>query len=444
MQDYYFESKYPDSARFKDIQKLSEFIKKGTSAQLISVPGAGRATVFRLLAHHKKVRIRHFGAKYENYHFAIIGFDEIRGRSLFDVNKFIFLALIDSLKERGLSKNHESVNKIFTEGLKLNDELVLFQKLKEAIDYLTFRSDIKLVFLFDHFGEYIPTVHKQFFANLRTLRNRAKYNITFIFSVTRPLEEMLDHDILSDFYEFISENYVFLPLYDKASTDFRIDYIEKISGKKLDKGFLEKILKETAGVGKLLKLSVEAILANTSTKKSTDVNTFLLSQKTIREALSEICRSLSPSEQSALIQENYENTEAVNYLESIGILKNNKIQIPLFEEHIISHRQEKSAQDQKIIFEENDNSIKKGETVLSDQLTKSEFKLLSFLLQNNDKILGRDEIINATWSNLKSFDGITDQAVDQLIFRLRRKIETDPNKPSHLLTIKGRGFRFVA
>jgi DNA-binding winged helix-turn-helix (wHTH) protein len=438
----YFESGYPDTARFEDIEELTRFIKSGASSQLISIPGGGRATILKLLAHNKNIRIKHFGASHSNYHFALIGFDEVRGRSLLDVTKFIFLTLIDSLKGRGFDKYHEHVNKVFREGLKFNDELVLFQKLKEAIDYLTISEKLKLILLFDHFEEYVPTVGKQFFANLRTLRNRAKYNFTVIISLTRPLEDVLDPDMISDFYEFISGNYVYLRLFDKVSTNFRITYIEKIVDKKLPEDILEEIIKQTGGVGKLLKLATEATLAsnNLTIKQS---NIILFSQKTIREALSEICRSLNPSEQSALIQEKYENTEVVDYLENIGILKNHKIQIPLFEEHIKSHRVEADKKRQKIIYFKTDNSIKKGETILSDQLTKSEFKLLSYFLKNSDKIVSRDDIIGATWSDLKSTEGITDQAVDQLIFRLRRKIEENPNKPHHLLTIKGRGFKFT-
>ena len=63
--------------------------------------------------------------------------------------------------------------------------------------------------------------------------------------------------------------------------------------------------------------------------------------------------------------------------------------------------------------------------VLSDQLTSSEFRLLKFFLENQNKVLGREEIINAVWKDTKSQEGVTDQALDQLIFRLRKKIEDE-------------------
>src|SRR5258708_12239894 len=99
---------------------------------------------------------------------------------------------------------------------------------------------------------------------------------------------------------------------------------------------------------------------------------------------------------------------------------------------------------EKISYDDHTNTIHKGSTVLSDQLTSSEFRLLRYLLQNEDRIIEREELISVVWGDNKSTAGITDQAIDQLIFRLRRKIEEDANHPTHLQTVKGRGFTFNA
>ena len=65
------------------------------------------------------------------------------------------------------------------------------------------------------------------------------------------------------------------------------------------------------------------------------------------------------------------------------------------------------------------------------------------MAQNSGKILGRDEIINTVWKELSSTAGVTEQALDQLIFRVRKKIEENPNQPQHIQTVKGRGFKFT-
>ncbi len=442
MEQGHFEALYPDTTRESDIESLKKFIMEGTSAQLLSVPGAGRSTILGLLANNRKVRIKHFGKDHLKIHFILVNFSEIKNRSLFDVTKFLFLSLADSLRERKMEE-YKKINDLFRESLGFNDELVLFQALKEAIDYLTIEKKLKIIFLFDRFEEYVPSVTSEFFTNLRTLRNRAKYQFAVIFSVHRPLEDLLDPDQLFDFYELVAGHHVYMELFDKVTTDFRIGYIEKVTKRRLSKDLTQKIIKETGGTGRLIKLSVEALLYDQNLAHGPDLTESLFSQKVIKSALMEICRSLTPSEQNALIKQKYDEKSIVEYLEKVGVIKGGKIQIPLFDKHIKMHALERSGSTQKILLDGNTNSIKMGDTVLSDQLTSSEFRLLRFLLQNADQVIERDTIISVVWSDVKSTAGITDQAVDQLIFRLRRKIEEDPNQPTHLLTVKGRGFRFL-
>jgi two-component system response regulator MtrA len=83
-----------------------------------------------------------------------------------------------------------------------------------------------------------------------------------------------------------------------------------------------------------------------------------------------------------------------------------------------------------------------GDVVLSDKLTSLEYKLLKFLLDNQGKIINKEDVISAVWQEGKTTLGVTDQALDQLIFRLRKKIEENPNAPTHIQTVKGRGFKF--
>ena len=105
-------------------------------------------------------------------------------------------------------------------------------------------------------------------------------------------------------------------------------------------------------------------------------------------------------------------------LEKLGLVKDGVLTIPLLADFILSMKQSSS---EVIQYDAVTNEIRKGGIVLSDSLTSSEFKLLKLLLENPDKIIERDEIIKAVWQDAKSTEGVTDQALDQLIFRLRKK-----------------------
>lgn len=443
MESKNFESLYPADSREVEIARIVSFIKEGNSSQLIGLPGVGRANVLSLLAHNKEVRIKHFGENQKWQHFVLVNFSEVKNRTLFDVTKFFFLSLMESFRERGMQEEYEKVHEEFKEALSFQDELVLFQGLKSVIDYLCLEKELTIIFLFDRFAEYLPDLTTTFFANLRVLRNHAKYRFSVVFSLERPLEDIIEPALLSDFYEFIGGHYAFMRLYDPVSSAFRLAYLEKVTGRSLDASCMEDVHGLTGGHWRLTKICAEAMLAEE--KHAGDLKAFLLSRKTVKEALVKIWGSFTPDEQAALATyaegKKDSDVSMQEYLTEIGIIKESELQIPLLKE-IIPSEQAASAEE-KIVYDMQTNMIMKGDVEISDRLTAAEYRLLLFCLQNYERILEREEIISAVWKESATTAGVTDQALDQLIFRLRKKIEIDPNNPLHLQTVKGRGFKFT-
>jgi DNA-binding response OmpR family regulator len=69
-----------------------------------------------------------------------------------------------------------------------------------------------------------------------------------------------------------------------------------------------------------------------------------------------------------------------------------------------------------------------------------EFELLAFLVQNRDRVLTRDTLLNQIWGF--NFAGDTSRTVDVHVRWLREKIEAEPAKPTRLITIRGVGYTF--
>jgi DNA-binding response OmpR family regulator len=74
------------------------------------------------------------------------------------------------------------------------------------------------------------------------------------------------------------------------------------------------------------------------------------------------------------------------------------------------------------------------------RFTPAEYNLLTFFLQNPDRPLSRDMILNSVWG-YESFPNT--RTVDAHVVRLRQKLEADPNCPRHFLTLHKVGYRFV-
>ena len=95
-------------------------------------------------------------------------------------------------------------------------------------------------------------------------------------------------------------------------------------------------------------------------------------------------------------------------------------------------------------FPELELNLSAGEVRLNRnlvQLSPKEFSLLVYLFENRGKVCSKDEIGRTVWAEYQS--GIYDYQIENLIRRLRTKIETDPNAPVLLVTIRGMGYKLV-
>ncbi len=68
-----------------------------------------------------------------------------------------------------------------------------------------------------------------------------------------------------------------------------------------------------------------------------------------------------------------------------------------------------------------------------------EFELLELLLENVNRVLTRGQIIDRVWGS--NYWGDT-KTLDVHVKRIRTKIEDDPARPKHLVTVRGLGYKF--
>jgi len=98
---------------------------------------------------------------------------------------------------------------------------------------------------------------------------------------------------------------------------------------------------------------------------------------------------------------------------------------------------------QVVSFDDISVDFRKMEVKRDDKpvvLTAQEFKTFQFLVQNADRVISRDELLNEVWGyqNYPS-----PRTVDNHILKLRQKLEKDPSSPVHFRTVHGMGYKFV-
>jgi energy-coupling factor transporter ATP-binding protein EcfA2 len=90
-------------------------------------------------------------------------------------------------------------------------------------------------------------------------------------------------------------------------------------------------------------------------------------------------------------------------------------------------------------------SITRGEAAIIDTstLTAAEHRLMLYFQQHAGEVCEKDDLIQAVWPEEVHAAGLRDDSLAQLVRRLRLKIETEPSNPTHILTVPGRGYRYL-
>ncbi len=73
-------------------------------------------------------------------------------------------------------------------------------------------------------------------------------------------------------------------------------------------------------------------------------------------------------------------------------------------------------------------------------LTSVEYRLISLLVRNANRVITRNCILNELWDSTADF--VDDNTLSVYVRRLREKIEIDPSNPEHLKTVRGFGYQW--
>ncbi len=421
-----FESTFPKDFRQTDIKKILDYVAIGKFCQLVCVPGAGKATILRLIAHNRNLLKFHLKDKEKSLRFIYVNLFELANFEESQIAKFLLMALDQKPQTDA-------------------DLLVLTKQFNETVNSQTSQGET-IILLFDHFDQYQYRLPRSFYQILKSAKSLAKYKFSAIFASRRDLLDLLDEEIVKDYWDFFVDNTIYLKIYDKEATEYLLNQIEKVFEKKLSSDQKLKIVKLTGGHAKLTKIIAELVLGQNIELQEESI----LKNAQVQAALYELWFALTSVEQHQLHELTKDSEKSGSFDEyliksDLITAENQKspnnfnFTIPIFRQFI---RFQAPSSELKITYNPQTREILKGKNVISELLTAQEFRLVRFLLQNQGRIIERDELISAVWPDIKISEAISDEAIDQMVFRLRKKIEDEPAKPKYIQTVKGRGLKF--
>ncbi|HET7011330.1 MAG TPA: FHA domain-containing protein [Anaerolineales bacterium] len=81
-----------------------------------------------------------------------------------------------------------------------------------------------------------------------------------------------------------------------------------------------------------------------------------------------------------------------------------------------------------------------GDRELDPPLSPPQYRLLDLLYRNGSRVVSRGDIVQAVWPEEEG-EGVSEQAVDALVRRLRERLAEVDRERAYVVTVRGHGFR---
>jgi hypothetical protein len=231
--------------------------------------------------------------------------------------------------------------------------------------------------------------------NLRALRDAFKYTLTFVIAARRPV------DTASELAELFFAHTLWLGALSPQDALWSAASYARRAGLEWNEDTLEKLVTLSRGYPSLLRACCEAHAAGAALSIEA-----LREHPAVRRRADEIW-SDRPSPE-AMVQ--------------VGLADHPLLGAPPVEQ-----------------------APSRGEanTIDTSTLTAAEHRLMLYFQQHAGAVCEKDDLIQAVWPEEVHAAGLRDDSLAQLVRRLRTKIESEPSNPQRIITVPGRGYRFL-
>ncbi|MBN1178042.1 MAG: winged helix-turn-helix domain-containing protein [Anaerolineae bacterium] len=323
----------------------------------------------------------------------------------------------------------------------------------EGIETLLERAQCQFTLIFDEFDEPFAEIEGRMFLNLRALRDRYRNALTYIVGTERPLDQIRDDTETAEFRELFAGHICTMNLTPNPEVE---RWVQELAGQKGGQLSDEEVafVVEQAGAHpgllqtiSLLTLRARSVAPETYAKmgRALIVEAMPGDELTRREC-ERLWRQLAVTERAALHALAVGTPIGDKMAARLARLGLTDVRGAIFGACFAEFARQRGQQRTDLpggIWLD----VDAGEVYINGQkapmLTNLEYRLLQVLYERKNKLCDKYQLIEQVWGE-QYIDEVDDARIEKLISRLRAKIEEDPTDPHYLVTVRGRGYRFIA
>ncbi len=305
------------------------------------------------------------------------------------------------------------------------------------------RQDLTAVMLIDRFDKLIKDLPDSFFDYLRAMVIKSHRKLVLVFGLGKPLSSVAKLAHIDQLLTLAGGNVYQLPLMTQKESEFYIRLRAERDDLSIDEKQVKQIYGYTDGHMRLISSFIDYIVAQHPQLKQ---SVSQLAVEFMQTAVFDFhCLRLINSldeNQSQWIKnvaegKSPENQSAESYFTRIGLVKDKQLTSGFLQSYLLGV---KIPRKKGLLHDQESGEIYLDGERIDTQLSPSEYRFLQYLLTHINQVVTRDDLIEYVWGE-GTREGVSDDAVDQLVGRVREKIKEDKTHPQRLITIRGRGFQ---
>ena len=422
------------SYRHQIADPLFRYVGSGGSALIVGAASMGKS---RLLQHVLRPDVQAHFLGEKSPQLTLIWVDCHRSAELSEWG--LFELILTSLAERF---DDEALRLAQKEVILSKDWLFARRTVESVVQRLCLAGHT-LYFLFDEFDHLYQSLPALAISSLRALRDRHKYQLGYLL-FTRNLLERLRPDsddlaITEGFRELFGRHLIGLTPFNSADSSAMLVQLSARKGKTLSAELQTTLHQLTGGHPGMLLAGYELMIQSAETPPHWQ--TYLQNSHTINNECLKLWLGLGEDEQLALLQlaqgHPIDDPELEHLLHIKGLICQTVLFSPLFAHFVRTHA---TLKENSLRLDVERNEIWTGNRCITD-LSGKPFELLKLLYEHHGEVCERDEILKFLYPS-EHYD-VNSNTVDNLVRRIRVKIEIDPRQPLYLRTVQGRGYKLI-
>ncbi|MBE7475092.1 MAG: hypothetical protein DPW09_05630 [Anaerolineae bacterium] len=440
--------RFPDTFRTEQVALIARWLAGGESGMIIGSSGAGKSNLVGFLMNRPDVMATRIARQPERYCFLLLDINALPALTVPVFYRGLFQSLSDAAEQVD-PELFRTVQALQAQSLNWDDTFAVLTLLQKAHRLFIRQAEKKVVWLLDRFDEACRYLDAQTLNSLRGLRDQFKGDLTYLLFTRQPLARLRSLSEIDEFYEIVAANTCWLGPMVEADSRWMAQYLAARCNVTFAEPVVTQLITMTGGLPAFLKGACLALAQGELDQAQSSQGWVrqLLNRPEFQRNCQEIWRDLTPEEQHTLLvlqtggDASTLDGNTLVYLQNMGLLDEKKsIFSPIFAAYIAQQRGETAG---LLELHPKTRAVLRGGIALNVELTPSEDRLLSFLLEHPGEICQKDTLIYAVWPNDYQAAGISDERLAQLVKRLRDKIEPTPTDPLYIQTVRGRGYRLV-